>query len=395
VKLLIFAHTPPPFHGQSYMVKLLLEGLQHPTHGAEPNLRVYHVDAKLSPNLEAIGKFQWSKVFLILKYCGQAYWHRFVHGADALYYVPAPGLRAAVYRDWIVMFFCRPLFKRLIFHWHAVGLGEWIDTQAKPWERKLTERLLGGADLSIVLSNFARADANRFSPRRIEVVPNGIPDPCPDFDSSIRPMREARFQSRTKGESSPFTVLFMGACTTAKGLFAALDAIAEINRRFPGTRKQFAARLIVAGDFASEEERRQFHQRIMEPDLVGEAGASENNSMVVYEGFVKDAEKKELFREADCLCFPSLYPAEGQPVTILEALAFGLGIVATRWRGIPELLAEADAQLIDGQNPTAIAAALEAALNSNAPSKNRRLFLDRYRVDKFIRRLTDALFAVG
>ena len=26
MKLLVFAHTPPPHHGQSYMVKLMLDG---------------------------------------------------------------------------------------------------------------------------------------------------------------------------------------------------------------------------------------------------------------------------------------------------------------------------------------------------------------------------------
>ena len=26
MKLLVFAHTPPPHHGQSYMVQLMLEG---------------------------------------------------------------------------------------------------------------------------------------------------------------------------------------------------------------------------------------------------------------------------------------------------------------------------------------------------------------------------------
>src|ERR1051326_1935752 len=85
MKVVVFAHTPPPFHGQSYMVKLLLEGLRRTVADTPPTLRVYQVDAKLSSNLEAIGKFQWSKLFLILKYCAQAYWHRFVHGADTLY----------------------------------------------------------------------------------------------------------------------------------------------------------------------------------------------------------------------------------------------------------------------------------------------------------------------
>ena len=388
VKLVVFAHTPPPFHGQSYMVKLMLDGIQ------ADQLQIFHVNARLSSNLSAIGKFQWSKIFLLLKYCGQAYFHRFVHRANAFYYVPAPGLRAAVYRDWIVMFLCRPIFKKIIFHWHAVGLGEWLETTARPWERKISLWLLGNPDLSIALSEFSRADAMRFSPRRIEIVPNGIPDPCEDFDESILPMREAGFRGRTTGEQTRFTVLFIGACTAAKGLFAALDAIALLSRRFTAARKPIAIRFVVAGDFASEAERRRFQQRIAESDLNPALGTSGDDSIVAYRGFVQGAEKKELFREADCLCFPSLYPAEGQPVTILEALAFGLGIVATRWRGIPELLAHADAQLIDDQNSTAIAAALEGALNTDAALTNRRVFLDRYRVDKFILRLTGALLAV-
>src|SRR5437660_849627 len=170
MKVVVFAHTPPPFHGQSYMVKLMLDGLRelgksNPT----CHLQLFHVDTKLSSNLEAIGEFQWSKLVLLLKYCARAYFCRFAHGADTLYYVPAPGLRAALYRDWIVMFLCRPIFKKIIFHWHAVGLGEWMEAKAKPWERKITRRLLKDADLSIVLAEFNRADAERFSPKQIQL----------------------------------------------------------------------------------------------------------------------------------------------------------------------------------------------------------------------------------
>src|SRR6202030_870674 len=155
MKVVVFAHTPPPFHGQSYMVKLMLDGLRelgktNPT----CRLHLFHVNTKLSSNLEAIGEFQWSKLVLLLKYCAQAYFCRFAHSADTLYYVPAPGLRAALYRDWIVMFFCRPIFKKVILHCHAVGLGDWLETTARPWEKRVSLWLLGNVDLSIVLSDF-------------------------------------------------------------------------------------------------------------------------------------------------------------------------------------------------------------------------------------------------
>src|SRR5436853_2570343 len=89
LRVLVFAHIPPPFHGQSYMVKLMLDGLR-----TDPEkLQIYHVNAKLSGGVEAIGRFQWAKVFLLLKYCFQAWWYRIARQADTFYYIPAPGKR--------------------------------------------------------------------------------------------------------------------------------------------------------------------------------------------------------------------------------------------------------------------------------------------------------------
>ena len=121
------------------------------------------------------------------------------------------------------------------------------------WERKITELLLGHADLSIVLSDFGRADAIRFSPRRIEVVPNGIPDTCADFEKSVLPARQRRLRERTEGRQRTFSVLFLGACSAAKGLFASLDAIALVNRCLVEKGTSIVVQLIVAGEFCGDE----------------------------------------------------------------------------------------------------------------------------------------------
>jgi hypothetical protein len=44
-KILFFAHVPPPHHGQSVMVKIMLEGLR-----ADPRFKVHHVDARPGVN---------------------------------------------------------------------------------------------------------------------------------------------------------------------------------------------------------------------------------------------------------------------------------------------------------------------------------------------------------
>jgi glycosyltransferase involved in cell wall biosynthesis len=64
---------------------------------------------------------------------------------------------------------------------------------------------------------------------------------------------------------------------------------------------------------------------------------------VAYHGVVVGRRKEELIKLAHLFVLPTSYPWEGQPISIIEALAFGTPVVATRYRGIPE-------QVIDGYN---------------------------------------------
>src|ERR1700761_1328840 len=149
MKLLVFAHTPPPHHGQSYMVQLMLDGFggdarrQHGANGTQngkangqsngaakvESIECYHVNARLSRGLEDVGEFQGTKLLLIIWFCLQAIWIRFRYGVKNFYYVPAPGKPVALYRDWLTMALCRPFFKRVILHWHAAGMGKWLETE--------------------------------------------------------------------------------------------------------------------------------------------------------------------------------------------------------------------------------------------------------------------------
>src|SRR5215472_12648557 len=212
MKLLVFAHTPPPHHGQSYMVQLMLAGFggdwrksgrrqaarESTTEEGSYGINCYHVNARLSQKLEDIGDLRIGKFLLLLGYCAQAVWCRFRHGVSTFYYIPAPGKRSALYRDWLVMLICRPFFKRIILHWHAAGLAKWLETVVQIRSRSLTYHFMKQVDLSIVLSRYNRADAEKLVSREIKVVSNGIPDPCPDFVEEVLPRRHARFTARKK-----------------------------------------------------------------------------------------------------------------------------------------------------------------------------------------------------
>ena len=164
-------------------------------------IECYHVNARFSKTLEVhVGEFQGFKLMLIVfLHCLQAIWCRFRYSVTNFYYIPAPGKHVALlYRDWLVMLICRPFFKHIILHWHAAGLAKWLETSVQIRARAMTYRLFKPVDLSLVLSKYNFADAEKFLSRHVCVVSNGIPDPCPDFTQSVLPRRRARLAARAK-----------------------------------------------------------------------------------------------------------------------------------------------------------------------------------------------------
>jgi len=402
MKLLVFAHTPPPHHGQSYMVRLMLDGFggdcrQRPP-GQPPSafqIECYHVNARISKKLEDIGDFRLGKFLLLLGFCLQAIWCRFRYGVDNFYYIPAPGKRSALYRDWMVMWICRPFFKRLILHWHAAGLAKWLETAVRFRSRSITFRMLKYANLSIVLSNFNRSDAEKIFSREIRIVSNGIPDPCPEFEREILPRRGRRRDLRRRlasgepvapadlaAEPQVLKVLYLAHCMREKGLFDAVAGVLAANARLREQRSPLSFRLMVAGNFVNAEERAEFEREVNRPDAA---------RTVEHLGFVSGDRKNQLLREADLFCFPTYYPNENQPVNLIEAMAFGLPIVTTHWRSLPEMFPANYGGLVSPRAPDQVAQALLRLVLSEDGENFRRIFRENFTLESYLAGLAQAL----
>ncbi len=398
MKLLIFAHTPPPHHGQSYMVQLMLAGfggdvrkkkagVTNP-HGIE----CYHVNARFSRGLSDIGEFQGGKLLLIFWFCLQAIWLRFRYDVENFYYVPAPGKKVALYRDWLVMFLCRPFFKNVILHWHAAGLAKWLETEAVITYRAATYRLFRPVDLSLVLSHYNFADAEKLLSRRVRIVHNGIPDLCPDFETALRPHRHERFAQRQEifngqfaGEPVTVNVLFLAHCTREKGLFSAMDGVLAANRILAARKVPLQLKLTVAGNFVTDEEQAEFDARWKNPEVA---------AVIQPVGFVASERKNALLREADLFLFPTRYLGENQPVNLIEAMAFGLPIVTTRWRSLPEMLPADYPGLVGSRDAEAIAAAMLTVLALKSGELARAHFINNFTIERHLASLAEALHSV-
>jgi glycosyltransferase involved in cell wall biosynthesis len=400
MKVLVFAHIPPPHHGQSYMVKMLLENLGKAEPGTD-ELILYHVNAQLSETMDDVGSWRLGKLFLLLRYILQAWALRWEHSPDALYYVPAPAKRSAVYRDWLVLLLVAPFFRVRIFHWHSIGLGQWVTESAtQGWRRRreaaITRWLLSENELSVVLDDYGRRDVETFSPRRVAVVPNGIPDPCPDFESSLLRERLRRRGDRMEpraGQPPPFELLYLAHATRTKGLFDTVDAVAAANARLAAEKSLERIRLTVAGAFVDREEEAAFRERLQRDDL---ALATEDGPerAVVYAGYVEPKEKDRLLRTCDALCFASHFPNEGQPVSIIEALAYGMPVLLSRWRGLPGMVPSPLAHLAEPRDAASVAQALPLLFDEGRFAEFRQVFLDRYSLASHCRGMREAILSV-
>jgi len=405
MKLLVFAHVPPPYHGQSYEVERLLNGYggnhrrrkrRESAAPANPfGIECYHVNARYSKTLEDVGEFQGMKIFLILIYCLQAIWCRFRYGVETLYYVPAPGKNFALYRDWLVMLICRPFYKRVVFHWLAGGMAKWLETTVSIRTRSITYGRMRDADMSIVLSEFNRRDAEKLTPRRVLAVAGGIPDPCPQFEAEILPLRRARVAARNKILSGEFqgaderakivNVLFLAHCTLEKGAFDAIEGVALANEALSAEKSPLRFRLTLAGAFASDEEEKELRELVGRPDL---------RSTAEILGFVSTERKRDALRNADIFCFPTYYLAESQPSNVIEALAFGVPVVTTRWRAIPEMLPMDYPGLVDPKSPGQIADALRRLAVMDLARPLRDIFLRRFTIERHLAGMAAAIRSV-
>ena len=385
MKIVVFAHVPPPHHGQSAMVKLMLEGLGSGEFG---EFEIHHIDARFSNSLEDVGSSGIGKGFLALKFALQAIRCRLVYGVKAIYYVPAPPKTSAMIRDWIVLALCRPFFPHLIFHWHAVGLGQWtvFEGQSKSIKSRmmagLNRLILGRHAASLSLTKWGTRDSDVFSPRKNLIVSNGIPDPCPDFEESLLLARMVRREELKSPKSERvYQVAFLGHCHEGKGLWDTMRAISIANRQLADGNQLMRLELKVAGEFPSSEDRNQFDA------LKVELGPAQFE----YIGFVGGEKKRAFLEGADCLCFPTKYEAESFGLVAAEALAFGIPPVCSDWRMLPDLMKMVGLPVAETGNPRSLAQQLVDSIGRDRPEFLRAAFCDHFTDSKHLQTLANAL----
>lgn len=224
----------------------------------------------------------------------------------------------------------------VVAHLHGSEMEVFYNTLSPFWQRRVVDQLEACARV-LVLSASWQTFVTRIAPRaRVQVLPNYVT--VPDEPAG--------------GHGGPLvTVLFLGVVGKRKGVFDLLPAMALAVEGAP------QLRLLVGGNGEVE------HARQLAESL-------NLQQHVQFLGWVAGEQKEKLLRQADVYILPS--HNEGLPMSVLEAMSFGLPVVTTRVGGIPELVTDdEDGVLVEAGDVAAIAAALVRL--AQQPSERARL----------------------
>jgi glycosyltransferase involved in cell wall biosynthesis len=118
---------------------------------------------------------------------------------------------------------------------------------------------------------------------------------------------------RMKSNNTNINILFLARIEKQKGVYIAADAYKDIAKKYPNVS------MTIAGDGPALEELKEYSKK--------------NNIKITYTGYLKGDDKKKMYKNADIYLYPSYY-GEGMPNAMLEAMAYGLPIIARPVGGI-------------------------------------------------------------
>ncbi len=194
----------------------------------------------------------------------------------------------------------------IVLHIHSGEFVHFYTEECSSLQRAIIRWAMRSSDRVLCLASSWKTALGGIEPRaRLQILPNPI---------AARRMLPKGLEERAARAKC---VLFLGRLHEKKGVYELLRAWPRILLEYPHTY------LVIAGEGDTERVR-------------AEASKLGIVSSVILPGWVTGEIKDEWLRRADILVLPS--HAEGLPMCILEAMAAGVAVVATRVGGVPDLI---------------------------------------------------------
>lgn len=316
MNILLIGPFPDPTNGCSYANHVLYENL---IRKGEKVKKINTSTKELSSSQGTT--FSLFKAISFLQVYKDAYE---IFKSDVVYLTPGQTFFGVLkYAPFILFSILRS--KPYVIHIHGNYLGTEYEL-LKGIKKKIFKFLIKNASAGIVLSDSLRGNfKNLLDNSNVFVVKNFV-------DENI--IKSYSIEKKLKDIPR---ILYLSNLMAEKGILDLLEALIILqNEGFEFTAK--LAGKIEDSIFNEVQEKLQILKH-----------------NVSYLGLVKGEDKSKTLMDSNIFVLPTYYVMEGQPISILEALATGNIVVTTQHAGIPDIMNYKNGFFVSSQNPRQIA----------------------------------------
>jgi len=349
IKLLSILHRSPPAHGASKVGDFISS-----SQNINEEFDCYYITIKSSDTISDIGKISIKKIYLVIELYIKILWALISFRPNKIYFTASIS-GVAFYRDLVVSSLWKiyRLFKNvdIYYHYHTKGINNFVSSSER--NLKLTSFFIKNVNL-ILLSPILFSDFNKIkSFNKVYYLPNGVEN----ILNNIEFVKKDRVD-----------ILYLSNMIKSKGYFSVLELANKTKDR--------EIYYHFAGGWQDDDDKEEFFRYLEENDL---------SKKVVFYGFINGKEKSDLFKKSDIFMFPTRYKNEAFPLTILEALSYGIPIISTDEGSIPYILDNKSGIILNNLDnlENALNQAVNTLLNRETSIYCRDRYLNHFTLRKF------------
>lgn len=301
-KITFIAQFPPPIHGLSKAVETLWQS-----------------DLQKKYDFEKIDISQNKRILKNLIVL--------IRSKSDLYYFTISQTRGGNWRDLMILKILEWKRKNVIVHLHGGYYRKLIDNDCGGFQRKLNYRTIRKLAGCIVLSQSLKSIFEGLvDESKIFVIPNCV-------DNVF--MSDYKYIESKYDNLKSLNILYLSNFIETKGYKEVL-LLALRAKNSNENHLQFH----FAGSFFDKADEFFFNSFVADNKLLN----------VRYHGIVSGQAKIKLLQSSHLFILLTRYPNEGQPISILEAMANGMSIVTTNHAGIPDIITNGKNGLVVDKN---------------------------------------------
>lgn len=315
MKILIIGPFPKPINGCSLANEIFLKQLKT---DSSITASIINTNSK-NISSENVGQFSLNKVFSFLKVYKQIF---NITKSDVIYTTPGQTFYGIV-KYMPFYFYCLLIRKPYIIHIHGNHLGNEYKS-LHGFNKWLFSYFIKKASAGIVLSNSLKNNfEGLLDSEKVFIVENFAQDDLVQKEEITKLKDKLR-------------LLYLSNLMEEKGILDFLDSLILLKNEG----------ILFSADIAGKIED--------ESEFIINNKFKELQGFIEYHGVVFGQQKIDLLEKSNVFILPTYYRMEGQPISLIEAMATGNIIVTTKFSGIPDIISKENGYFVKSNDPESI-----------------------------------------